>query len=112
MCHWRSYNSYLSVIFNVIIFRGDHTHEPVPFLISTAFAAQNINHLNGEKDDQVEFTSEGDFITHALRDEVNTFDELSCVYGSLGRFQLRETMQIIKGMKSKITEIVDYFYNM
>ena len=81
-------------------------------MISTAFAAMKINDFNEEKEDQIAFTSENDFVIHALRDGVEIFDELSCAYGSLGRFQLSETMKIIKGMKNKLIEIIDYFYNM
>jgi 2,3-bisphosphoglycerate-independent phosphoglycerate mutase len=51
-------------------------------------------------------------VLHALRDGVDTFDEISCAYGALGRFQLREAMTIVKGMRQKLNEIVDHFYTL
>ena len=63
---------------------------------------------NDEED--IAFTEESDFILHSMRDGVDTFDEISCAYGALGRFPFWETMSIIKGMKSKIDEITDHFY--
>lgn len=57
-------------------FRGDHTNEPVPFIISTAYAAYRSNELPGE-DQQISFTSEKDFILNAFRDGVETFDEIA-----------------------------------
>jgi hypothetical protein len=58
----------------------------------------------------VVFSDEKDFLLHAMRDGVDTFDEISCAYGALGRFQLKETMNIIKGMRQKIQEITDHFH--
>jgi hypothetical protein len=82
----------------------------VPFIISTAYAASRIDEVKGEED-EISFTEEKDFILHSMRDGVDTFDEISCSYGALGRFQLKETMNIIKGMRSKVQEITDYFHN-
>jgi len=58
------------------MFRGDHTNEPVPFIISTAFAASNIVNIT-EDEDNIEFKSEKDFLMHSMRDGVDTFDEIS-----------------------------------
>ena len=89
---------------------GDHTHEPVPFIISTAFATYNASNIPINEED-VTFYEENDFIMHSMRDGVEKFDEISCSYGALGRFQLKQSMNIVKGMKAKIEEILQYFYN-
>ena len=84
----------------------------MPFLISTAYAAYKTANLRSYEKEQIAFTSEEDFVVHALKDNVEEFNEYSCISGTLGRFQLRETMGIIQGMRAKLTDITNYFYNM
>mmetsp|Transcript_7928 Transcript_7928/g.15403 ORF Transcript_7928/g.15403 Transcript_7928/m.15403 type:complete len:179 (+) Transcript_7928:784-1320(+) len=67
---------------------GEHTFEPVPFVISSLDAY--VKALNGET------------ASIELRDDVTQFDELACGKGGLGRFPAHQIFQLIKSFKSKI----------
>lgn len=62
---------------------GDHTHEPVPFGIST------IGLMSNENDPQSSFKND-------IKDQVTCYDEVECAKGSLGRFTGCEAIEFMK----------------
>jgi 2,3-diphosphopglycerate-independent phosphoglycerate mutase len=67
---------------------GEHTFEPVPFVISSLDAYVKAQ--------------EGELASVALKDDVTQYDELACAKGSLGRFPAHRIFQLIKSFKAKI----------
>jgi hypothetical protein len=56
---------------------GDHSHEPVPFVVSTAYSASRIENIGREDEQEPSFKEENDFLLHSMRDGVDAFDEIS-----------------------------------
>lgn len=65
------------------IHSGDHSFEPVPFVIC------DISSMNSP----------------ILQDEVTQFDEISCADGALGRFPGSEVMKLIRRFSEKIESL-------
>ncbi len=75
---------------------GDHSFESVPFAISTQESIYRLLNNNSRKD-----------FLNDFKDDVNSYDEISCASGALGRFPASEILPLMKKMKYKL----ENFYN-
>lgn len=70
------------------VITGEHTFEPVPFVISSLDAYMK--------------TLRGEAATVELKDDVTQFDELSCGKGALGRFPANLIFDLIRSFRARI----------
>lgn len=71
---------------------GDHSFEPVPFMISTLDTHRKL--LKNE-----------DISREIFRDNVTVFNEIDCARGVLGRFPGSEVMSLLKNFRERIRQI-------
>lgn len=74
---------------------GDHSFEPVPFVISTVHSAAQLLEQKQQHNDGTCKTS-GKTMADPLMDSVRSFSEIAAHQGYLGRFPGDEVMPIIR----------------
>ncbi|EGG18347.1 phosphonopyruvate decarboxylase-like protein [Cavenderia fasciculata] len=68
------------------VLSGDHSSEPVPFVITKPILVDQLLKSKDESNSKYQFS---------LTDSVDTFSEIECIKGALGRFPGSQVMKII-----------------